>query len=193
MKGRAAAVAALVAMSGWSPASAGPAVDAAMRAESLQANGKPIEAIDALNEALDAVWSEMPLSFRNVTIVSAPPRQGIVRKRDDATFKPDEKLMVHIEPVGYGYGRLGGVTRIGFTADLAIENSTGQVLAETRNIFSLSRPSTPKGREFSMTVSFAVPYLRPGEHKAVFTIRDQNSSKTGTIEIPFAIALPTAD
>ena len=61
------------------------------------------------------------------------------------------------------------------------------------NVFSISTPSTPKKREFSMTLSFGVPYLRPGDYKAVFTVHDQNSDKTGTFEVPFTIGLPTAN
>ena len=34
-------------------------------------------------------------------------------------------------------------------ADLAIENTTGQVLGEAKDVFSLSAPSTQKKREFS--------------------------------------------
>jgi hypothetical protein len=43
-----------------------------------------------------------------------------------------------------------------------------------------------------MTLSFAVPYIRPGEYKAIFTVRDQNSSKSGEFEVPFTITEPVA-
>ncbi len=43
-----------------------------------------------------------------------------------------------------------------------------------------------------MTLSFGVPFLRPGDYKAIFTVHDQNSDKSGTFEVPFAITLPTA-
>jgi hypothetical protein len=41
-----------------------------------------------------------------------------------------------------------------------------------------------------MTLTFGVPFLRPGDYKAIFTVHDQNSDKTGTFEVPFTIALP---
>jgi hypothetical protein len=43
-----------------------------------------------------------------------------------------------------------------------------------------------------MTLSFGVPYVRPGEYKAVFTLHDEHSSKSGTFEVPFEIAAPSA-
>ena len=70
--------------------------------------------------------------------------------------------------------RRGGEGAYGFKADLAIENTTGQVLGEAKDVFTIS---TTKRRDFSTTLSFGVPYLRPGEYKAAFTVRDQNSDK----------------
>jgi hypothetical protein len=191
MKFKAAGLAALLMVSVSSFASAGPVVDAATRAEALQAQGETVQALDALDEAVDAIWTASPLTFRKVVVVNSSAGFGVYEEHTDTTFKPDEKMMIYVEPVGFGYGSSGGSTSIGFKADLAIENTTGQVLGEAKDVFSLSTPGTPKKREFSMTLSFGVPFLRPGEYKAVFTVHDQNSTKTGTFDVPFTIALPT--
>ena len=188
-----AGVAALVVVFGSSFAVAGPVVDAATSAEGLQAEGKTVEALDALDSAVDAIWSASPLAFRKVVVVNSSAGHGLFEERADKTFKPDEKMMIYVEPVAFGYGTADSKTTVGFTADLAIENMSGQVLGEAKNVFSLSTPSTPKKREFSMILSFGVPFLRPGEYKAAFTVRDQNSDKTGTFEVPFTVALPTAN
>jgi len=191
MRNKAAGLAALLVMFGSSLAAAGPVVDAATRAEALQGQGQTVQALDALDEAVDAVWTASPLAFRKVVIVNSSAGNGVYDERADKTFKPDEKMMIYVEPVGYGYGTADGKTTVGFKADLAIENTTGQVLGEAKDVFALSTPSTPKKREFSMTLSFGVPFLRPGEYKAVFTVHDQNSNKSGTFEVPFTITLPT--
>ena len=52
-----ACVAALVVLFCSSFAVAGPVVDAATSAEALQAEGKTVEALDALDSAVDAIWS----------------------------------------------------------------------------------------------------------------------------------------
>jgi hypothetical protein len=174
-----------------SVAAAGPAVDAATRAEALVAEGKTAEALDALSAAVDAICDASPLAFRKVVIVDSSGGYGVFSERADKSFKPDDKMMVYVEPICFGYGGSGAATTVGFTADLAIENSTGQVLGEAKNVFSLSTPSTPEKREFSMTLSFGVPFLRPGDYKAVFTVHDQNSEKSGTFEVPFMITLPS--
>ncbi len=178
----------------WSSfAAAGPVADAAARAETLLADGKTVEALDALNEAIDAIWQDGPLAFRTVAVVDSASGLGVYEERTDPTFRPDEKLTVYVEPVGFGYGSGDEGSTIAFTADLAIETATGQVLSETDEVFSLSTPSAPGRREFYMALSFAVPYLRPGEYKATFTVHDQNSDKSGSFEVPFGISLPAAE
>jgi hypothetical protein len=173
-------------------AAAGPAADAAARAEALQAEGKIVEALHALAEAVDAVWSGGPLAFRKVAVVDSATGFGLYQERADPTYRPDEKLTVYVEPVGFGYGSAEGAASIGFTADLAIQNASGQVLSDSKDVFSLSAPSGAGKREFYMALTFGVPYLRPGAYKAVFTVHDQNSEKSGGFEVAFNIALPLA-
>ncbi len=190
MNVRIAGFAALLVVLGASCAAAGPAVDAATKAEALVTEGKVPEALDALAGAMDALCETSPLAFRKTAVVDSSAGYGVYSERADKTFKPDEKMMIYVEPVCFGHGGDGA---IGFKADLSIENTTGQVLGEAKDVFSLSTAGTPGRREFSMTLSFGVPFLRPGEYKAVFTVHDQNSTKTGTFDVPFTIALPTAN
>jgi hypothetical protein len=174
----------------WSSfAAAGPAVDAAQRAEALAAEGKTVEALDVLDEGVDALWQAIPLSFRSVALVESASGYGLYDERSDDAFAPDDALTVYVEPVGYGYG----AGEIGFAADLALQNDTGQTLTETEDLFAISAPAAEGKREFYMTLSFSVPFLRPGDYTAVFTVRDANSDKTGTFEVPFEIVLPAAN
>lgn len=183
---KAARVSAFLVLSWSSLALAGPALDAAQRAEALAAEGKVVEAFTALGEGVDALWRAVPLSFRSVAVVESASGFGIYQERPASAFRPDDKLTVYVEPVGYGYG----ADQIGFSADLALENDTGQVLTEAKDAFSVSAPAPEGKREFFMTFSFSVPFVRPGQYTAIFTVRDQNSDKTGSFEVPFEIALP---
>ena len=167
------------------PAWAGPVADAAARAEALQAEGKTIEALDALNEAADAIWEASPLVFRKVALVDSTGDE-----RADPTYKPDEKVTIYVEPVGFGYGQSGDDATIDLDADMAIENATGQVITETKDAFQFSSKTRPNRRDFSLSMSFPAPYIRPGDYKAVITLRDRNSQKTGTFEVPFTVAAP---
>ena len=188
---KAAGLSAFVFAAWVSLAAAGPVADAAARAEALQAQGDVVGALDALNEAVDTIWREGPLAFRSIAVVDSAGGFGVFEENADPTFRPDEKLTVYVEPVGFGYGAADG--GIGFTIDLSIENEAGQVLGEKDGVFTIEA-SVPAGRrEFFMTLTFEVPFLRPGAYSAVFTVHDDNSDKTGDFTVPFQIALPAAE
>ena len=82
-------------------AAAGPVADAAARAEALQAEGDVVGALDALNEAVDTVWNDGPLAFRSIAVVESASGFGVFEENADPTFRPDEKLTVYVEPVGF--------------------------------------------------------------------------------------------
>jgi hypothetical protein len=190
MKLWAAAVSATLAVSCSSLALAGPAVDAATRAEALQGEGKTIEALDALEQALDAIWTQSPLAFRTVRLVEAAGPNPV--DRANAAFNPGEPLVVYLEPVGYGYRAAGDQNGIDLGIGLAIENATGQVLSEAPDLFSFTREVAGKRRDLGWTVAFKVPALYPADYKAIFTVRDRNSDKSATFDVPFTIAVPGA-
>ena len=187
---KAAGVSAFVIAAWASLAAAGPVADAAARAEALQADGDVVGALDALNDAVDAIWNDAPLSFRTIAVVNSASGFGVYEENAEPTFRPDQKLSVYVEPVGFGYG--GGGT-VGFSVDLSIENDAGQVLGEEDGVFNVSVPGPEGRREFYMTLTFEVPFLRPGAYSAVFTVHDENSDKAGDFTVPFQIALPIAE
>jgi hypothetical protein len=190
MKPTAAFLSALLLVSCAAAAAAGPIADAAERAEALQAEGKTVEALNALDEAAALVWEASPLAFRKVALVDSAEGFGVYQERSAQSFKPDEKITVYVEPVGFGYGASGERATIDINADISIENMTGQVLSESTDAFRFSTETRPNRRDFSLSLSFPAPYVRPGDYKAVITLRDQNSDKSGTFEVPFAISAP---
>ena len=80
-------------------------------------------------------------------------------------------MTVYVEPVGYGYGAGGSDDTIAFGIGLVIENTTGQVLVDAPEAFSVAAASPEGNRNFGMTLSVVVPFIRPGEYKAVFSGR----------------------
>ena len=192
MKFTAALISALLVAGFSSGAGAGPIADAAGRAEALQAEGKTVEALDALNEAVDSVWTQAPLAFRKVVLVESSEGFGEYVERSDRVFRPDEQMNIYVEPVGFGYGASGAAAAINFDVDVSIENLTGQVLGEAKDVFQFSADTYPNRREFAMTLGFGAPYYRPGDYKVIFTVRDRNSAKSGNFEIPFTLTTPGA-
>ena len=100
------------------PAHAGPAAEAAERAESLLDSGETLPAYNAFDTAQHAFWQASPLTFRKVVLVTRAGTFGDYDLRDDAVFKAGDTLMVYAEPVGFGIGTAGGEFQISLDTDL---------------------------------------------------------------------------
>lgn len=192
MRITAAFLSALAAVCTASGAGAGPIADAGLRAETLQAEGKAVEALDALNEAIDQVWTEAPLAFRKTLLVESPAGYGNHTERRNRVFRPDETMLVYLEPVGFGYGTSEKGATIDFKIDLSVETATGQVIVDANDLLTFSTEIHPNRRDFGLTLKVTAPYYRPGDYKAIFTVRDQNSPKSASFEVPFTLATPAA-
>jgi hypothetical protein len=174
-----------------STAAAGPAVDAAAKAEALVAEGKPAEALDAFDAAYEALWNFMPLGFRNIHLVESSAGYGIYEEQADNSFRADDRMAVYVEPVGYSYAETADGYSIDLKTSLEIRDTDGKVVAEARDLWTGSLETRRRNREFNMTLSYLVPFMRPGDYVAVFMVRDGHSDKTGSFEVPFTMLPPS--
>lgn len=190
MRGYACFVSAACLLAFVSAAAAGPAVDAAARAEALVTEGKTTEALDAFDAAYEALWNFMPLGFRNVHLVESSAGYGIYEEQADRSFRADERMAVYVEPVGYSYAETGDGYAIDLKTSLEIRDTDGRVVAEAKDLWTGSLETRRRNREFNMTLSYLVPFMRPGDYVAVFKVRDTHSDKTGSFEVPFTMLPP---
>lgn len=166
---------------------AGPASDAALRAEKLLENGETLPAYNAFDTAQHAFWHLSPLVFRKAILVNRAGSFGDYDLRDDAQFNVGDTLMVYAEPVGFGIGTQEGKFQISFDTDFSIETASGTVLVRRENLFSVRHSSRSRNRDFNMNLSFIVPALKPGDYVSIFTVKDAISRKSGEFRIPFTI------
>ncbi len=190
MKGYACFVSAACLLACVSAAAAGPAVDAAAKAEALVAEGKPAEALDAFDAAYEALWNFMPLGFRNVHLVESSSGYGIYEEQKDTSFRADDRMAVYVEPVGYSYAETANGYSIDLKTSLEIRDPDGKVVAGAKDLWTGALETRRRNREFNMTLSYIVPFMRPGDYVAVFHVRDGNSEKTGSFEVPFTMLPP---
>lgn len=168
-------------------AAAGPVGEAADRAEDLLTKGETMSAYAAFNTAQHAFWQMSPLAFRKAVLVDRAGGFGDYETRAGADFSVGDTLTVYAEPVGFGIGRQSGRFEIGLNTDFAIETANGQVLTRSDDLFSVRHQSRSQNRDFNMTLSLVLPLLKPGAYVAVFSVKDQNSGKTGEFRIGFNI------
>ena len=100
--------------------------------------------------------------------------------RADHRYKPDEKLHLYIEPVGYGFGDDGlGNKVINLAVDLTLKSENGEELGTIADLTSIKLSSRVKNRElfFNLNLSLDPLSTPPGKYLADFMVRDQNSDR----------------
>ena len=179
-------VTALMLMTG--SVAAGELVDAAQKAEDLQAQGQHLEAIDALAAATAKLWDQSPLLVRQAFFVDGEPGGfGIYNLHEGVQFKRTEPLVIYAEPVGYGYRKENGLKVIALTMDFAVKSKSGETLAEQKSFGNLTLSSHVANREFFAKITYDFAGLTPGDYEVVTTLNDQPSGKTVAFSLPFTM------
>ena len=214
MRGYACFVSAACLLAFVSAAAAGPAVDAAARAEALVTEGKTTEALDAFDAAYEALWNFMPLGFRNVHLVESSAGYGIYEEQADRSFRADERMAVYVEPVGYSYAETGDGYAIDLKTSLEIRDTDGRVVAEAKDSVDrlardpppqpriqydavLPRPLHAAGRLCGGVQGPRHPFrqdrlLRGALHDASAGLSGRNPWRLGSPRLPRRLALQTA-
>lgn len=184
---RLAAVAALMVV--WSVAAmAGNVADAAGQAEKLAEQGNSIDALISMDEALGRLWDKLPLTVLESDFVTGEPGgYGNYQVRPDARFKAGEKMLVYAEVAGFDYGRDGDLFTIDIGADLELRDHEGKLVGAQANLATFNYRSHVPNREFFAFITYKFTGLKPGAYTVVTILRDHNSKKTGSFELPFTI------
>ena len=184
--GRAAALAMALA-GGAASALAGPAADKAAEAEGLLQGGMTAEAIAAFEAAADAFWEALPLHLRTGVFADSVEAYGQYQPRANSSFLSGETATIYIEPAGYGFVTAGGWYRVAFSTTLQIMTPGGLILGESNDFGKLVWSGRTKSREVPLTISVALPDLKPGNSQLVLGLTDDASGDAATLTLPFAI------
>ena len=181
------AVIALMPMISMKAVSAGPAGDAALRAEKLLENGETLPAYNAFDTAQHAFWQQSPLVFRKAIVVDRAGSFGDYDLREDSVFRVGDTLTVYAEPAGFGIGTEGGKFQVSLDTDFSIETASGTVLVRKEDLFSVRHASQSRNRDFNINLSLVLPALKPGDYTGIYTVKDPISRKSGEFRVPFTI------
>lgn len=172
------------------PALAGEIADKAAEAESLLSAGKPQEALAAFDQASGDFWTASPLQMRVATFVDSVTGFGDYQARAEAAFKPGDIVKIYLEPVGYGFSEEGSAFRATLAADLEVKTPGGLVFGKATDFARLTWSSKEKLRQVHATIASPLPALKPGDYILALTLRDLNSPKTATLDLPFKVVAP---
>jgi hypothetical protein len=164
---------------------AGPLADLGGQADQRVEAGDVAGALGVALDGYAQIWDASPdIGIRDTLLVAEPASgYGLYNPRADNKFKSGEPVFVYAEPFGFGYGSAGeGLFKIGFAVDLRVISDKGEVMAEVSDIASLDLTSRYKNREFQANLTYTLTGIPAGIYILETTLRDKNSSKTGTFQ-----------
>lgn len=154
------------------------------RAAAAAKGGEHRVAIAALEEAIDAVRKEAPLTLEPFLLVSRRAEIfGDIEPRTSTTFAGSEELLFYMEPKNLVYGRgAGGSFEPGFAVDLEVIDAEGDVVANKENFGSFKFASKSRLEDVFLNLTTQLNGAPPGEYTIRFTIRDLHSKKKAQAE-----------
>lgn len=164
-----------------------PAVDIAAplaRAQSAVEAGEHRAAIAALEDALDAVRAQAPLTLEPFLLVErAAKLYGDIEPRTRTTFSASDELLFYMEPKNLVYGRgAGGAYEPGFAVDLEVLDAEGEVVAQQENFGSFQFSSKSRLQDVYLNLTTRLTGAPAGDYTVRFTVRDLNSKKSARAE-----------
>jgi hypothetical protein len=179
-------------------ASAGEISDKASQAEALAADGKSVEAIEALEQATNSLWVRLPqLSFRKVLWIEAGHSAlrgfGAYIRRETNVYRADEEMIAYAEPVGFAWRKMrddkrnDDIWQSDFAADITIKTKDGKHLHSQKDIGKGGTAIRSRSHEYGIRVTVTMSNIPAGEYMAEFTVRDAVSGKSGRFSLPFVV------
>lgn len=142
----------------------------------------------AAQTASAVAWQQQPLAFTAAKFIALPADSyGSYTPLEIAEFQSGDPLTVYAEPVGFSYKKMADKYTIDLSVDFELRNTTGQVLASQDGFTALHSESFNQIREYQTSLSFNLQGLQAGEYVLKVQFNDENSEKSGSFELPFAM------
>jgi hypothetical protein len=149
-----------------------------------------LKEIDKREASVIEAWRATPLTIRRAVFVSSQPEAfDNYQPRKSNTFKPGEKLVAYVEPVGFDWKEgEDGLLEFGFSVDFLIKGSDGKIIGGQDNFATVTKHSRSRMREFFLTLTMNVTGASPGDYILEYKLRDVASDKSAVTDLPFTIS-----
>jgi hypothetical protein len=148
-----------------------------------------VKDIEALQKAVTDAWEKMPLTQRRaIFVVESPPLYGAYVERPSNVFKPGEKLVTYVEPVGYTWTSNGEMYDFGVSVDFTVKTAEGKILGGQEKFGNFVKTSRAKVQEFMVVLTVSLDGAPPGKYVLEYKLHDNGSDKVSSFSQPFTIA-----
>lgn len=146
--------------------------------------GYPEKAAIELKNSMSILWSDLPLTVYNTRLVKDLENY---EERTENSFSQGEPMHITWQILGYGIGQSGGGYSIDIAMDVQIISADGVILNAQQNVQQLKRMDPIQSTELNTYLTYSVSKGNPGSYILRVTLRDQNSSKTTSFDVPFIL------
>jgi len=152
-------------------------------ASTAYSSGNYSESVRLLEEALQEVRLKAPLVIENFyPIRREAPYFGSFEPRGNNIYETNEVLYFYLEPKNIVFVKKGETYIGGFFLDLRFKNDKGEVLLEQKKFLDAEFDSRNPVHDLYANITLNLTGVAPGTYKAEFTVRDQNSEKSASVE-----------
>ena len=177
-------------LSARAQAGAGSASQDLIEAAKLYNSGDYTVTLDKLSAATEAIWSQAPLSVRNVNFITAQPTNfATYQPRYGESFKSPEPLILYCEPIGFTQNKKGDTYNYSLMGSFNILDDTGKVLGGQQNLGPYAQSNYRTfSTETMLSITIGIQGLPVGSYTLEVTLTDDlNSAKSVKIKKPFNI------
>jgi hypothetical protein len=148
-----------------------------------------LTAYEAARAALLAIWAELPLTIRNVTLTEGVPEgYGNYSVHAGNTYRAGEVIHVYAEVLGYGWRDNGdGTWSKLLDADLALLDANGTTVASKPRFLSTDVRSRQKVLESDLAFNVTLSAFQPGAYKLQFAVHDRAGGKDTSFDVPVTL------
>lgn len=158
------------------------------RLNQAQSAKNPEEALESLRQAIIILWAKLPLSAHNIHLLKELPNlHGEYRPRGRHPYKPDETLVIYMEPVGFKVREQEAMFNYHLQIDFSMRDAWGHVVGEQKGFSSLRGPAFSFPDRLPLVVSYDLLGLTAGEYVVETTLNDMLGHKSHTVSITIQV------
>lgn len=155
-------------------------IDAAAR---LAADNRPVEALAKAEDAYFAVWSRLPLAFRETTLIEgAPGGPGRFEPRAGHAYAAGETISVYVEPIGFGWRRVDGRWETDLAADFILATEAGRIIAGQKGFAAFRMTSPRRQPDPYLTIDYRFAGVPPGDYVLTTTMHDRVDGEAASFD-----------
>jgi hypothetical protein len=120
-------------------------------------------------------------------VTGAPSGFASYEPRADNVFKPGEPLIVYTEPIGISWQQEGDTVSSKLAVDFELRSPDGAVLGGQKGFGEFAFTAREQPIDYMAHVTINLTGAPAGNYILGLTVRDVNSGKTASADLPFEI------